>query len=318
MKSTHFLLLFILILGLSVHGCNTRSIPVNVPIPLNSRQILEDPIALDSFIELKSQACDIELLPISQEFNFMDTLYPKISFVFVKPDSSYQHSVTSEGMIKRLQKDFKQANIKPVFHSEETFIDEDVLTYYANYTSFVRALSSPEAFYVIVFPKGVKFRREISNGKRVSIIHGSAITIISEAGFIREEVAESAILTHELAHYWGLRHIFQKDGEDIDFGLSCTTGDLISDTPYVVDDAKFIYKEDGTCELFTLDTIYPDQFKKIVVHNFTSYSHDKCMNSFTENQIRTMRKNLLEYKQLFEKLGNESLLIDYKQYLYTD
>ncbi len=78
-------------------------------------------------------------------------------------------------------------------------------------------------------------------------------------------------LTHELGHYFGLRHIWG-DGD-------CTVDDGISDTP--ASDAahqQTCDTTDNSCVDSPVD--YPD-----MVENFMDYSDDRCLNMFTHEQI---------------------------------
>lgn len=299
----------------------------DVVVRLNSNLVLEDPAEMDSFIALKAIDCPLDEFGNAANFESTDTLYPYIDIIYVSPDPSllYPFSFTSEELIDTIQKSFLNADtyIKPILRRDTVVVEEDILHNYSNYKYFIEAYKqdsviTDEAFAIVIFPIGVKFRQEVKNGRRVSMIHGSSISIISEAGFLREESSIGPIAAHELAHYWGLRHSFSTaGGEDVDFGLSCTTGDLIHDTPYVPKDAKFKWAKDS-CFMYTLDTLYPDHFKEIIIHNFTSYSCRESMNSFTPAQIDHLRNNLLTYEQLYEKLKLEEVNINYEELKYLD
>jgi len=321
---------WILFLILLVVGSCTQTAQTDLSgmvVRLNSDIFIEDPIKVDSFIAEQAIDCELEELGEAAGFMDTDTLYPYIDIIYISPDPSklYEFSFTSEELIDTIQKSFLNAetNIKPLLRRDTVVVEPDILTNYSNYKYFIEAykqdsIITEEAFAIVIFPTGVKFRQEVKNGRRVSTLHGSAITIISEAGFVREESAISPITAHELAHYWGLRHIFSTlDGGVVDFGLSCTTGDLIYDTPYVPADANFRWTGDS-CYMFTLDTLYPDHFKEIVIHNITAYSCLESMNAFTEAQISEMRQNLLTYEQLYEKLKLEEVNIDYNELKYLD
>ena len=324
-------ILFLVLLNFLVTTSCTNSgsrlesiVAEDIYIPLDSKKILEDSVALDSFMNVQKSFCVLEDNGESNSDTSIE-IEPYISFIFIVPDSTYKYSTSSYSLVDLLQKDLESAGIRPLLKRDTTVIEADILHDYSNFKGFVRyykqiGLIKEDSFYFLVFPEGVKFLQELdNNGRRISKIHGSALSIISEAGFIREESANTHILTHELAHFFGLRHIFQESGKDDGvLGLSCTTGDLIADTPYVPSDNKVVYLDKGTCNMYTVDTLYPEKFKKIVMHNFTSYSDQRCMSSFTELQVKTMRNNLLTYAQLENKLKNYKAKIDYSKLLYQD
>jgi hypothetical protein len=94
---------------------------------------------------------------------------------------------------------------------------------------------------------------------------------------------EGDILSHEVGHALGLRHIWGDGG--------CAEDDFISDTPLSNNSNQFsCNKQRNTC----LDSIggvnLPD-----MVENFMDYSTDGCMNTFTQEQALVMRASILTY-----------------------
>jgi hypothetical protein len=80
--------------------------------------------------------------------------------------------------------------------------------------------------------------------------------------------------THELGHFFGLRHIWG-DGD-------CSASDYCDDTPES-DAANYNCKlNENSCTDSPTD--YPD-----MVENYTDYSDDACMNVFTKDQKARMR-----------------------------
>jgi hypothetical protein len=91
-------------------------------------------------------------------------------------------------------------------------------------------------------------------------------------------VAGGKSLTHELGHYFGLRHIWG-DGD-------CSVDDGLDDTPNA--DAAHQQTCDttvNTCVDSPVD--FPD-----MIENYMDYSDDRCLNMFTHEQIGIMRAML--------------------------
>ncbi len=94
-------------------------------------------------------------------------------------------------------------------------------------------------------------------------------------------------VTHEVAHYLGLRHIWG-DGLLSILGIpDCEADDGVADTPQQGVSSQFQCDESqNTCEEGMPGDL-PDMFE-----NFMDYASDECMNSFTVQQIGIMRSVL--------------------------
>jgi len=92
-------------------------------------------------------------------------------------------------------------------------------------------------------------------------------------------VTKGRSLTHELGHYFGLRHIW---GDS----TGCNNDDGISDTPYASDASQ------QTCD--TVVNSCPDAPTDFhdMIENYMDYSDDRCLNMFTVEQIGIMRAML--------------------------
>lgn len=94
--------------------------------------------------------------------------------------------------------------------------------------------------------------------------------------------------THEVGHYFGLRHIWG------DGGLlgpnECDQSDGVDDTPFANAQSEFdCDKSKNSCDV--VETYYnldmPD-----LVENYMDYSSESCMNMFTKGQVQIMRNVL--------------------------
>lgn len=92
-------------------------------------------------------------------------------------------------------------------------------------------------------------------------------------------VTKGRSLTHELGHFFGLRHIW---GDS----TGCTNDDGIADTPFSSDASQ------QTCD--TVINSCPDapfDFHDMI-ENYMDYSDDRCLNMFTHGQVDIMRAML--------------------------
>lgn len=94
--------------------------------------------------------------------------------------------------------------------------------------------------------------------------------------------------THEMGHFFGLRHIWGDGG--------CSFDDYCEDTPFARESSTGCNLSKTTCE--SLD----------MVQNFMDYTNDACMNLFTNDQktrVRTVVENSPRRKSLTQSIGLE-------------
>jgi hypothetical protein len=110
-----------------------------------------------------------------------------------------------------------------------------------------------------------------------------------DAIFIKKSCAAGKTLTHELGHYFGLFHTFERAKNGIEFvdGSNClTTGDLICDTPA---DPSGTAATDGFCDLKTPDTDPNGDYYTPNACNIMSYYNNPCNDiHFTTGQYDRM------------------------------
>lgn len=112
-------------------------------------------------------------------------------------------------------------------------------------------------------------------------------------GAFTNALDEGDLLSHEVGHYLGLRHIWG-DG-------ACDADDFIWDTPLANAAGQFTCnKRRNTC-VDSIDGVdLPD-----MAENFMDYSNDACHNSFTQEQIRVMRATLRNFRPNLYTIGQE-------------
>jgi hypothetical protein len=111
-----------------------------------------------------------------------------------------------------------------------------------------------------------------------------------DAIFIKKSCAAGKALTHELGHYFGLFHTFEKsaNGTELVDGTNCTTaGDLICDTPPDPNGSAVV---DGTnCDLVTATTDPNGDYYTPNACNIMSYYNNPCSDiHFTTGQYDRM------------------------------
>ncbi|GAB4204466.1 MAG: hypothetical protein Fur0023_12280 [Bacteroidia bacterium] len=93
--------------------------------------------------------------------------------------------------------------------------------------------------------------------------------------------------THEVGHYFGLRHIWGDGGSPLGGGNGCNGNDGIQDTPNANDQSNFdCNKTKNTCldtNLGWTTVDMPD-----LVENYMDYAAEDCMNMFTQGQVNWM------------------------------
>jgi len=96
-------------------------------------------------------------------------------------------------------------------------------------------------------------------------------------------------LTHEIGHYFGLRHIWG-DGGFLGNPNDCQQTDGIDDTPFANAQSTFdCDKTRNSCP--DMDPYYGEDVPDLV-ENFMDYAQEDCMNMFTNGQATLMRNIL--------------------------
>jgi len=118
------------------------------------------------------------------------------------------------------------------------------------------------------------------------VIHHEAFGVKNpEAGMLAGIVEKGRTCTHEMGHYFGLRHIHGDGG--------CSEDDGLADTP--ASDAN-VQQTDltnlPTCaDLQNLDTCTEDDLPDMY-ENYMDYNSEACQNLFTQEQVAIMRAML--------------------------
>ncbi len=95
-------------------------------------------------------------------------------------------------------------------------------------------------------------------------------------GYNTNDFSRGRTATHEIGHYFGLRHIWGDGG--------CNTDDYLEDTP----------SQDGASSSASCQLTKATCNSLDMIENYMDYSPDVCMNIFTEDQKERMR-TVLEY-----------------------
>ncbi|TVR38585.1 MAG: T9SS C-terminal target domain-containing protein [Cryomorphaceae bacterium] len=92
--------------------------------------------------------------------------------------------------------------------------------------------------------------------------------------------------THEVGHYFGLRHTW---GDALPlFGDGCAEDDGLDDTPNC-------FGPDNQACNYSANTCPEDPLPDMI-ENYMDYSRDNCMNIFTQQQVEIMRLALTEFR----------------------
>lgn len=110
---------------------------------------------------------------------------------------------------------------------------------------------------------------------------------------LNNTLKDGDLLSHEVGHTLGLRHIWG-DG-------NCGSDDFIDDTPLSNNSNQFsCNKQRNSC----LDSIGGQNLPDMV-ENFMDYSSDACLNSFTKDQVAVMRSTLFTFRPNLFSIGEE-------------
>ena len=114
---------------------------------------------------------------------------------------------------------------------------------------------------------GLNFPPEPANTDGVVIL-SSSVGSVASPNPLGGSYGLGRTLTHELGHWFGLRHIWGDSG-------SCSNDDYCADTP----DAT---TSNGGCP--TVDSCPSDGLGADMVENYMDYTNDSCMDTFTADQ----------------------------------
>ncbi|MCR9155364.1 MAG: zinc-dependent metalloprotease [Bacteroidetes bacterium] len=123
---------------------------------------------------------------------------------------------------------------------------------------------------------------------------------------LNNTVSKGDLLSHEVGHYLGLRHIWG-DG-------ACLADDFIFDTPLSDNSNQFTGNKNRNSCVDSIDgQDLPD-----MVENFMDYSSDDCLNSFTADQASVMRATLFTYRPNAFTIGAEEIPLTTSLKLYPN
>lgn len=120
---------------------------------------------------------------------------------------------------------------------------------------------------------------------------------IGRTGIIAPPHHTGRTLTHEVGHWLGLKHPFQRDGTcDGNTRATCrTAGDWVCDTPAEYDSDNGCYEPENSCIDVPVD--YLD-----LPGLYMNYYDDECMDRFTPGQVELMHFTLLnEMSNIFSE-----------------
>lgn len=150
----------------------------------------------------------------------------------------------------------------------------------------------PGELRMMIMPKGVRFFEEY-----VKVIMGASLGIPTPENtslgrpifYVRAEKIYTDIVSHELAHVYGLDHT-DTGNDTINKGHNCYTGDRIPGTTTPVNGLQ-IKLEDCTGVLPAgLKDVYTDEEVDNMIKNIMSNSPEECLVDFEIDQCHAMRK----------------------------
>lgn len=123
----------------------------------------------------------------------------------------------------------------------------------------------------------------------------AGIQMLNSGGIliIKEDCVNRGTISHEMGHYFGLRHTFEGSGTELVDGSNCEIeGDLICDTPadpFVEGDAMELYIDsENPCRFISTKRDENGQFYQPDVGNIMSYYPSSCTCGFTHGQYMHM------------------------------
>jgi hypothetical protein len=108
--------------------------------------------------------------------------------------------------------------------------------------------------------------------------------------------SRSSTLTHEIGHYFGLRHVSGDPPAFFDSATMCSYDDSLFDTPRVLNQNYY------TCDTTLNSCIEPTNDFPDMLENFMDYTGDRCRNTFTKQQVSLMRYCLNTLRPQLPKL----------------
>jgi hypothetical protein len=137
----------------------------------------------------------------------------------------------------------------------------------------------------------IYYVEDITDVKACGFASLGGITTLDALGIvIKKSCLDSKTLSHEMGHYFGLKHTFEGGGTELANGSNCATaGDEICDTPadpFIEGDDPAKYVDAATCKFISMKKDANGQFYDPLVGNIMSYYPCSC--GFTDEQYLKM------------------------------